>query len=250
MSSVDRSEIRNQLLSVMTADDLDVLLPFLTQVSLTKGHVLVDAGEGIQHCWFIEAGVVSVVATTEDGNQTEIGMIGPEGLVDVSVVHELERTPLRSSMVSAGCAYRIPTSVLKEALQRSDALRAMLLRYAHGFLIQIAGTTLANASFTVEVRLARWLLMCHDRIGGDELQVTHELLSLMLNVRRAGVTIALQALQTANLVSARRGVVTILDRRGLEACAGDGYGPAERPRAKVSGPALATRQGDGRAGVF
>jgi CRP-like cAMP-binding protein len=231
MYRVNRSEIRNQLLSAMAPVDLAMLLPFLAQVSLTKGDVIVEAGEGIEHCWFIEAGIVSVVATTEDGNQTEIGMIGPEGLVDVSVVHELERTPLRSAMVSAGVAYRIPTSVLREAVQRSDALRAILLRYAHGFLVQIAGTTLANASFTVEVRLARWLLMCHDRIDGDELQVTHELLSLMLNVRRAGVTIALQALQTAHLVSARRGSVTILDRRGLEACAGDGYGPAERPSA-------------------
>lgn len=229
MDLLIRPEVRNQLLASMAAEDLAVLIPFLTEVVLAKGHVLVEAGEGIQHCWFIETGIVSVVATARDGNQTEIGMIGPEGLVDVSVVHELERTPLRSSMVSAGCAYRVPTSVLREALQRSDDLRALLLRYAHGFLVQIAGTTLANASFTVEVRLARWLLMCHDRIDGDELQVTHELLSLMLNVRRAGVTIALQALQTAHLVSARCGVVTILDRRGLEACAGDGYGPAERP---------------------
>jgi CRP-like cAMP-binding protein len=104
----------------------------------------------------------------------------------------------------------------------------VLLANAHAFLLQVASTTLANASFTVEERISRWLLMYHDRTAGDELALTHEQLSVMLNVRRAGVTLALRALNTANVITARRGHIKISNRTALEQFAGDGYGVAEK----------------------
>ena len=233
-SKISRSA-HNRLLAALSEEDYALLLPNLVLVDLLRDQVLIEPGEEIQHCWFIEEGIASVIAGSVRGDQVEVGIIGWEGMVDVAVIHDLNRSMLRCFVQAAGRAYRIGTAAVQDAMQRSPTLRTVLLRYAHAFLLQVSSTTLANASFTVEERIARWLLMYHDRTIGDQLALTHELLSLMLNVRRAGVTLALQTLNTASIISTRRGLIIIADRAALERFAGDGYGVAEKLSALTPG---------------
>lgn len=228
MDSVDTRIPRNQLLAALSRQDFALLKPHLIHVDLVRLQVLIEPDEEIQYCWFIETGIVSIVAGTVRGDQTEVGLVGWDGMVDVAVLHTLNQSRLRVFVQSPGQAYRIPAAAVQDALQRSETLRGILLRYAHSLLVQVSSTTLANASCTVEERLARWLLMYHDRLPGDELLMTHEVLALMLNVRRAGITLTLKALQIAKLLTCRRGVIMITNRPGLERIAGEGYGPAER----------------------
>ena len=228
MDSIGISILGNQLLAGLSADDLALLKPQLALVDLMQNQVLVEPDEEILHCWFIEAGIASIVAGTVRGDQTEVGLVGRDGMVDVAVLHTLNHSLLRVFVQAPGQAYRISASALQDALLRSDTLRGTLLHYAHALLIQVASTTLANASCTLEERLARWLLMYHDRSEGDELYMTHEILSLMLNVRRAGVSLSLKGLQTRSILTSRRGVITITDRFALEKVAGDAYGAPER----------------------
>lgn len=228
MTSSNARSTHNRLLAGLSENDFALLHPHLVLVDLACNQLLIEPGEEIQHCWFMEAGIASVIAGSMRGDQVEVGIIGWEGMVDVAVVHDLNRSMLRCFVQAAGRAYRIATPAMHEALQRSTTLRAVLLAYAHAFLLQVASTTLANASFTVEERVSRWLLMYHDRTAGDELALTHEQLSVMLNVRRAGVTLALRRLSKAHIITARRGHIMISNRAALEHFAGDGYGPAEK----------------------
>lgn len=228
MDSIDTTIPRNQLLASLLSQDFALLKPHLIHVELLRRQVLIEPGEAMQYCWFIEAGIASIVAGTVRGDQTDVGLVGWDGMVDVAVLHTLNQSLLRVFVQSPGQAYRIPTAAIQGALQQSETLRGTLLRYAHTLLVQVSSTTLANASCTVEERLVRWLLMYHDRSTGDDLLMTHEVLALMLNVRRAGITLTLKALQVAKLLANRRGVITITDRDGLERIAGDAYGPAER----------------------
>ncbi len=234
MDSIGVSILGNQLLAGLSADDLALLNPHLALVDLIHNQVLIEPDEAILHCWFIESGIASIVAGTVRGDQTEVGLVGRDGMVDVAVLHTLNHSLLRVYVQAPGQAYRISASTVQDAMQRSETLRGTLLRYAHALLIQVTSTTLANASCTLEERLARWLLMYHDRSEGNELFMTHEILSLMLNVRRAGVSLSLKSLQTRSILTSRRGVITITDRFALEKVAGDAYGVPER---------LATRAG-------
>lgn len=227
MSQPRQSLVRNRLLSAMSPGDYALLQPDLLSVDLPRAEPLVEPEQPIQHSWFLEEGIASVVATTPNGHQAEVGIIGRDGVVEVATLFGVDRSAHRCFIQLAGSGYRIPANVLQAALDRSASLRRLLLGYAHSFMAQIAGTALANASHSVDERLARWLLMCHDRIDGDDIAMTHEFLALMLNVRRAGVTVAIQALENAGLVRGRRGGITIVNRSGLERCAADAYGAPE-----------------------
>ncbi|MEN3974409.1 Crp/Fnr family transcriptional regulator [Emcibacter sp. SYSU 3D8] len=228
MQSVITKPLRNRLLAALSGSDAALLTPHLVLVDLEKHQILIEPGEEMQFCWFIEAGIASIVAGTLRGDQTEVGLVGCDGMVDVAVLHTLNHSSLRVFVQAAGQAYRIQIAAIQGALQRSETLRSELLRYSHALLVQVSSTTLANASCTLEERLARWLLMYHDRSDGDDLFMTHEILSLMLNVRRAGVSLTLKSLQTRSILSSRRGVIAITDRLALEKIAGDGYGVAEK----------------------
>jgi CRP-like cAMP-binding protein len=146
-----------------------------------------------------------------------------------------DRTPHECFIQTLGAGLRIRADDLRRAMASSASLHQHLLRFVQAFTIQMGQTALSNGSHTIEERLARWLLMCHDRVDGDELSTTHEFLSLMLGVRRAGVTLALQALEGRGLVSTKRGQVTVLDRAKLEEVAGDSYGVAEAEYARLIG---------------
>ncbi len=189
--------------------------------------MLVEPGRPLQYSWFIEQGVASVVLATVEGLQSEVGIVGREGMVDTATLHGVDSSFHRCFIQVEGSGYRLPASVVQSAMEESRTIRQVMMSYAHSFVAQVSTTALVNASCSIEQRLARWLLMYHDRIDGDDLSITHEFLSLMLNVRRAGVTLAVQTLERAELVVARRGAITIADRAGLERFAASAYTATE-----------------------
>ena len=160
-------------------------------------------------------------------------MIGREGMCGVPAVLGVDRSLHDFMVQGVGEALRIGTDDLRSAIRQSPSLQARLMRYAHALMIQTAQTAYANAGFTIEARLARWILMTRDRSDSDELVLTHDFLSMMLGVRRPGVTVAVQVLEGNRLIRAQRGRITVLDRAGLEEVADDAYGIAEAEYARV-----------------
>jgi CRP-like cAMP-binding protein len=217
--------IKNKLLSRLSARDLTLLMPHLALVEISRGEMLVFPGQAIKYSWFLEDGIASLVTASSGGHEVEAGIIGHEGMVDVATVLGALESPLRCNMQIPGSAYRMPAHTLAAAYQASPTLRTSLNLFAFSMVAQIAQTALSNASFSIEERLARWLLMCADRLVSSEITMTHEFLSLMLNVRRAGVTLAIQSLQSAGFVASKRGLIKIIDRPGLEEFASDAYTP-------------------------
>src|SRR3954464_2643632 len=226
MAHLQQASVRNRLLATLTPDDFDLLQPYLEAVPLEMRHWLIEAGEPIQHVTFPEQGIVSILANTTEG-RIEVGMIGPEGMAGLPVVLGIGRSPHGYMVQAEGEALRIAAPDLRTALRHSPSLQAGFLRYAHALMVQTAETAYANAGFTMEARLARWILMTDDRLAREDLPLTHDFLSIMLGVRRPGVTIAVQTLEANRLIRAKRGGVTVLDRTGLEGVAGDAYGVSE-----------------------
>ncbi len=169
----------------------------------------------IERIYFPESGVASIVAN--GSHPIEVGMIGREGMTGSSVVlGDSARAPYDIYMQVAGAGQHMPVDRLQEAIAKSPTLHQVLLRYVHVFMMQATQTALANGRGKIEERLARWLLMVHDRIDGNEVGLTHEFLSVMLGVRRSGVTMALQELERKGLIAHRRSFIAIVDREGLE----------------------------------
>jgi CRP-like cAMP-binding protein len=151
-----------------------------------------------------------------DGSTVEIGVVGPEGMVGIHALLGIESTPNESMVQVPGDGMRIRIGTLLDEFRRGGALQDLTLRYLYAFMMQISQTAACNRLHTVEERLARWLLMCHDRVEGDELALTHDFLAMMLGVRRAGVTGAAVALQAEGYIRYSRGHVTVMDRKALE----------------------------------
>jgi len=232
MSHLQQASVRNRLLSALTPDDFRLLQPCLEAVPLELRHWLIEAKQAIRSVYFPEYGIVSILADTSAG-RIEVGLIGPEGVAGLPVVLGIDQSPHGYMVQAAGEALRIPTQAVRTALRRSPALQAGFLRYAHTLMVQTAQTAYANAAFTIEARLARWILMTDDRLGRDELPLTHDFLSMMLGVRRPGVTIAVQTLEGNRLIRAKRRGITVLDRTGLEELAESAYGVSEAEYASV-----------------
>ncbi len=205
-------------------------------MELPKGHLIVEADAVFERAVFPETGLASVVNRRFNGRQLEVGVFGRDGMGSAGLVLGTDRTPHAIFMQVAGWGWEIGADALRSAMASHAGLKALLLRYVQAFMIQVAQTALSNGTCTIEQRLARWLLMVHDRADGDELRLTHEFLSIMLGVRRTGVTLAIHMLEGAHMISARRGSVTILDRSKLVAAAADGYGPAEAEYGRLIGP--------------
>ncbi len=218
---------QNRLLASLSEADRALLHPHLEPVSLPLGTVLIEQGEPILQAYFPEDGLCSVIANWQDGRRVEIGLFGRDGLAGMALALGVDRIPHQIFMQVAGSGHCIGADALRQAIDASASLRNLFLRYVQTFLIQTAQTALANASAPAEERLARWLMMYHDRQDGDDLSVTHEFLSMMLGVRRPTVTVALQMLEGAGLIQARRGHIVVLNRSGLVEAAGEAYGPAE-----------------------
>lgn len=225
MALLEQANTRNRLLSRLVPEDFDALAPYLQPVDLPRGFVLTYAGVPIEHAYFLETGLGSVVAETQD-KKGEIAVVGRDGMIDIAIVLGAAHSPFQAFMQIGGNGWSIPASVLSALIADRPTLRAPMLRHVQASYVQTAFTALANATHTVEERLARWLLMSQDR--GDDAQVplTHEFLSLMLAVRRPSVTVALHVLEGERWIRARRGLITILDRPGLEDFAGTVYSKA------------------------
>lgn len=221
------ASFKNRLLARLSDADRHRIAPHLALVQLPQRMSLVTSGEPIPRCYFFESGVASVISNTPDGRQAEVGIIGREGMVDVAAVMGGDRTPLEVFIQMPADAYSIATTEVALMTDESRDFRRLLLGFAHSFLIQVAQTALATASLKIEDRLARWLLMSHDRSDSSSFPITHEFLSLMLGVRRAGVTAALGSLQVEGSIATSRGQITIIDRKGLERRVGDSYGIPE-----------------------
>jgi CRP-like cAMP-binding protein len=168
----------------------------------------------MEHVYFPESGIASVVANGP--HALEIGIIGREGMTGVPLVMGIDERPRHETYVQvAGKGHRLSTANLREALGASSKLRQVLLQYAYLFMTQMADTALSNGRHKIEERLARWLLLADDRLGNNEIPLTHEFLGVMLGTTRPGVSIALQELERRGWITNRRGVVTIIDRKGL-----------------------------------
>ena len=236
MPDLPQSSVRNLLLSRLSADDFLLLQPHLEPVVLDRGDVLVQPNEPIAYVTFPEAGVTSVVANTDGGRRIEIGLTGRDGLAGTPVLLGVDRTPHETFMQVAGSGLRIRTEDLRRVLEQSPSIHNLLLRYVQVFTIQTAQTALSNGSHKIEERLARWLLMCHDRLDGNDLPLTHEFIAIMLAVRRAGVTEALNILEEQGIIRAERGNIAVLKRKKLEKAAGDSYGLPEAEYRRLIGP--------------
>lgn len=220
-------DARNQLLSGLPADELSQLQPRLERVSLTVGQSVAEPFEPISHIYFPETGFLSVVASRHGREQTEVALIGREGASAPSIALGCDELPFRIVVQHAGEALRMTRADFVQACEQNDALRRTVLLHSHVLALQIAETSRANARHTVETRLARWLLMAHDRTEGDDLALTHESLSLILGVRRPGITVSLHMLEGEHMIRARRGQIRILDRAKLEDASRGSYGLPE-----------------------
>jgi CRP-like cAMP-binding protein len=215
------------LLGALSPADLDLLRPDLEPVSLALRQDLEKPNRPIGDVYFPNIGIASVVAVQPKDKRVEVGLIGCEGMSGTAVVLGNDRSPHSTYMQVAGEGHRVAAGKLRETMKASDTLRAVFLRYVQVFMVQTAHTAIANARNKLDARLARWLLMAHDRVRDSTLPLTHEFLSLMLGVRRAGVTEALHSLQSQKLIRTGRGEVVVLDRKGIERAAGNSYGTPE-----------------------
>jgi CRP-like cAMP-binding protein len=222
-----RSPSRNRLLASLSEADFGLLQANLEPVTLELYKALEKPNRRIDHAYFIEAGFASVVGIQAKETKVEVGLIGHEGMTGISIVLGDHRSPDSTYIQVAGHGQRIDASALREAIHDSHSLQLLLLKYARAFMVQTTHTAISNARAKLNERLARWILMADDRVDGNRLPLTHEFLSLMLGVRRAGVTEALHALERQRLIKASRGEITIRDRKGIERRAGQSYGVPE-----------------------
>jgi len=227
MSTSTPAVSSNRILSRLSPADFALLNVYLRRVDLPLRKELEPAGKPIEYVYFPESGFASVVADGKSKRGIEVGLIGREGMSGLAVVMGSDRTPNRTFMQAAGGGVRIPSASLCKAMDKSRSLQKAFLLYAHAFGVQTAHTAMANGRSKIEERLARWILMARDRLDDDQLKLTHEFLSLMLGVRRPGVTAALNHLQSEGFIRVARGIITIVDRDGLKRISNGAYGAPE-----------------------
>jgi CRP-like cAMP-binding protein len=225
----------NRLLASLSTGDFDLLEPHLESVTLGLRKHLERPNRRIEAAYFPEAGFASVIAVQSNGKQVEVGLIGREGMTGLPIVFGNHRSPHATYIQAPGTGKGIAATELRKATQASLSLRDSLLKFVQAFGVQTSHTAISNAQSRLDVRLARWLLMANDRIGTDTLPLTHEFLSLMLGVRRAGVTETLHVLRERGLISYGRGQIAVRDRKGLERAAGEAYGVPEAEYRRLIG---------------
>ena len=217
----------NRVLSRLSCADFALMEPHLSAVDLPLRKQLELSSRPIEHVYFPDSGILSVVANGDNKREIEVGLIGREGMSALAVVMGSDRSPHKTYVQIAGRGWRTRSNDLRKAIEESRSLHQRFLLYGHAFLVQTGYTAVANGRSNIEERLARWILMAHDRTDGDALALTHEFLSIMLGVRRPGVTRAVNLLERIGLIHASRGTITVLDRGGLEESSNGAYGTAE-----------------------
>lgn len=226
----------NLLLSAMPPVWRAKLLEGARRTPFERDQPLFEPHEPMTEVIFPESGVGSVTASLASGGMTEVGIIGCEGLIGLPGALGVSTMPMRAFVqIGGGTALRIQTSALRAAMLDTD-VRRVIECYAHFYIVQTSCSVLSNAQHRIEARLARWLLMSHDPVAGDDVHLTHEFMALMVAAQCTGVTVALHVLEGAYLVRACRGIVTIRDRPGLEVLAEDTYGIPEAEYARLIAP--------------
>jgi CRP-like cAMP-binding protein len=223
----NKSSIENKLLALLPARDFDLVSRDLEHVDLPRRTPLAKFREPFTHIHFLTSGIASVVVVTPEGNKVEGGIFGCEGYVPTSATTGIETSPHDVNIQLAGAGYRMNFEAFRSLMKRSDSFAKVVGRSMEAFAIQLSYTAASNAIHDVNERLARWILMCHDRVDGDEINLTHDFMSLMLAVRRPSVTTALHILEGNGFIRSTRGTITIRDRAALEEFARDAYGRPE-----------------------
>jgi CRP-like cAMP-binding protein len=215
--------IQNHLLAALPGKVYKRLLPHLESVSLPLMEILYESGEPINDVYFPNEGLISLLVVMADGTPREVGLIGNEGMLGIAVALGRSTTPIRALIQMPGSAMRMKAVALRDELKRGDALPNVLQAYAHALFAQVSQSAACVSSHAVDKRLSRWLVMTHDRAPGDEFEMKHEFMAMMLGVTRSVVTRAAGHLQDKKMIRYTRGRVTVLDRHRLEATACECY---------------------------
>ena len=229
----------NRLLDAMPELARERLRPALEFVALDSNQTIHEPGETAEHVFFPLQGLISMVAMMEDGTSVEIGMIGKEGMFPVSAILGDDRPSQRAMVQLPGNGLRMPSRLLQQEALTDAALQLLLLRYVQLTLSTAAQTAACNRLHVLEERCARWLLSAHDRAESNIFPMTHDFLSMMLGVRRPGVTIAVQSFRDSGMISYNHGTMSILDRNGLEAASCECYRIIQDESKRLVGSPLA-----------
>jgi CRP-like cAMP-binding protein len=236
MPGPDPANPRNRLLQLLSREDYQLVQSQLEPTIFKRSDILAEPNEPNLYVHFLESGLASQIAVTPENRRLEVGIYGRDGVGPTCNILGVDRAPHQIIVQVEGEGFRIAAKALLAALDQSPPFRALLMRYIQAFTVQTGYTALSNGSGVIGERLARWLLMCHDRIDGDDLAITHEFLGIMLGVRRSGVTDAIHLLEGVNIIRATRGNIRVLDREKLEETAGDSYGVPEAEYRRLIGP--------------
>lgn len=220
--------LSNHLLAALPFDEWQSWLPQLELIDMPLGQVLFESGDRQPYVYFPTTAIVSLLYMTEDGSSAGIAVVGVEGVVGVALFMGGETSPSRAVVQSAGHGFRMKARVIKEEFNRSAPVMHLLLRYAQALITQVSQTAVCNRHHTLQQQLCRSLLMSLDRLPGNDLRMTQELISNMLGVRREGVTENALKLQEAGLIRYTRGHIEVLDRKGLEKRACECYGVVKK----------------------
>lgn len=240
--ATNRITIANNLLATLPHKDYKLLLPGLKPVKLTFGEILYEPGAPIRHVYFPNDSLVSLLTLVEGHLALEVGLVGREGMLGISLALGVNISPVRALVQGAGTALRMTSARFLQDFRRSLPLQREIYRYTHVLMAQVTQTAACNRFHVVEARLARWLLMTSDRLSSNEFHLTQEFLAHMLGVRRVGVTKAASALQCHKLISYSRGNIRILDRKGLEAASCSCYEMVRDMHERVGKPTGTARK--------
>jgi CRP-like cAMP-binding protein len=208
--------LRNHLLAALPRAESLRWLPLLESIDLPLGEVLYESGSTLSHVYFPTTAIISLLYVMENGASAEIAVVGNEGIVGISLFMGGESTPSRAVVQSAGEGFRLKAHTMKEEFNRAGPVLHLLLRYTQALITQMSQTAVCNRHHSLDQQLCRWLLLSLDRLEGNQLVMTQELIANMLGVRREGVTEGALKLQHAGLIQYSRGRITVLDRAGLE----------------------------------
>jgi len=221
------AHLSNRLLASLSPGDFSLIAPMLIPTALPKRRVLQVRGQPIEYVYFLASGLASVVIGMDSNTGIEVGVVGREGVTGISLIMGASSSPYDAFMQATGSGWQLSAADLKQVMVASRTLQEKFILFCHTQCVQMAYTILANGRYTLSQRLARWLLMAQDRVDSGTVPLTHGFLSVMLGVRRAGVTVALNNLEKADLIRTKRGAIWIENREGLKAVAKGSYGAAE-----------------------
>jgi len=234
-ASVPHTPEQNHLLAALSSAERERLYPHLRLVSMPLGKALYEPGDVLRYVYFPVDAIVSLLYVLENGASAEIAVVGNEGLIGIALFMGGETTPSRAIVQSAGHAYRLPGTLIKDEFHRNGGLQLLLLRYTQSLITQMAQTAVCNRHHSVDQQLCRWLLLSLDRLASNELVMTQELIANMLGVRREGVTEAAGKLQKLGVIRYSRGRITVLDRPALEQLCCECYSVVKRESDRIEG---------------